>query len=794
MGRIRSRNIPADASDTHDGQDRSKPRKSRTDHVVQYLNIVIVVLALALAALHYEEIQDFLSVMRDSHSAGERSGDKTDKSSNMDIPENQREESMGDPECKERYATAEQHFRAGRIQHGLEELMACAEDYPQNANVAWDIGVTLARVHDHENALSWMDQAINVNPQKASYYQGAAVVAKRFKAPQRAEGYLTRLMEIVLRLQPGTWQDTLTMSVSESPDDIVWIKDEDPSALVHMQTLLQVYLQTQNVYLADCTFKILTKLKPEEHELQRRYADFLIGNGLVYDGFDVLMVDLRQHISDTYPPDTDDYGFANVHALLFLLGGLDSHVTNLARSLLLAKDDNVLTTLHSNCKVTAFDFPSGRATVGALAARDLLYRCIDEQGVLGHVQNLDASIDSSNGFGFSPLHYASLFGDKRLLGDVVNMKPIMHMKTTLGQTALHTAVARGNVNLASALILSGVPTNAKDMRGYTMLDVACLHRYIADNITELLGGAVCNTSYLEVRTAPVSTGNRKLIPQGWHSDAKRPVDSTCDFDVRENLTTEELIFDYLALQRPVLIRNSIAGPSWDVFRQKWARNTIANTYAAEQFPVGSIPYATAFGGNVTDMPLSEYLQYMDRVRKSTSKKQRRPDYIFSSIKAGSPLVKDLRVPGVFNPAQTEIVVQNMQFFVGPAGSGAPMHYHRAAYNVLVAGRKKWVLLPPRSAVYSKRHPKDFFAKDVPKMEANGAPVHRCIQEAGDVVFVPAMWGHATLNLEESIGYASEFIWGSDEFSLADELLESDGDGDAKGTDPEEIPGLPSHDA
>lgn len=59
----------------------------------------------------------------------------------------------------------------------------------------------------------------------------------------------------------------------------------------------QVYLQTQNIYLADCTFKILTKLKPEDHELQRRYADFLIGNGLIYDGIDVLMVDLRRHIS-----------------------------------------------------------------------------------------------------------------------------------------------------------------------------------------------------------------------------------------------------------------------------------------------------------------------------------------------------------------------------------------------------------------------------------------------------------------------------------------------------------------
>ena len=41
------------------------------------------------------------------------------------------------------------------------------------------------------------------------------------------------------------------------------------------------------------------------------------------------------------------------------------------------------------------------------------------------------------------------------------------------------------------------------------------------------------------------------------------------------------------------------------------------------------------------------------------------------------------------------------------------------------------------------------------------------------MFVPGTWGHATLNLEESVGYASEFVWGGDEFSLSEELLEKD---------------------
>ena len=32
----------------------------------------------------------------------------------------------------------------------------------------------------------------------------------------------------------------------------------------------------------------------------------------------------------------------------------------------------------------------------------------------------------------------------------------------------------------------------------------------------------------------------------------------------------------------------------------------------------------------------------------------------------------------------------------------------------------------------------------------------CVQEAGDALYVPTNWGHATINVEESIGIAHEF--------------------------------------
>jgi oxalate decarboxylase/phosphoglucose isomerase-like protein (cupin superfamily) len=48
---------------------------------------------------------------------------------------------------------------------------------------------------------------------------------------------------------------------------------------------------------------------------------------------------------------------------------------------------------------------------------------------------------------------------------------------------------------------------------------------------------------------------------------------------------------------------------------------------------------------------------------------------------------------------------------------------------------------------------------LPTVAAEDSPME-CVQEAGDVIFVPRHWGHAVLNLQTTIGYALEFptVW------------------------------------
>ena len=47
---------------------------------------------------------------------------------------------------------------------------------------------------------------------------------------------------------------------------------------------------------------------------------------------------------------------------------------------------------------------------------------------------------------------------------------------------------------------------------------------------------------------------------------------------------------------------------------------------------------------------------------------------------------------------------------------------------------------------------------IQSMVAANATLYTCDQHAGDVLVLPDLWGHLTLNLETSVGVAQEFAW------------------------------------
>eukprot|EP01052_Picozoa_sp_SAG31_P036601 SAG31_NODE_4597_length_3105_cov_2.095143_2_plen_466_part_00 len=117
----------------------------------------------------------------------------------------------------------------------------------------------------------------------------------------------------------------------------------------------------------------------------------------------------------------------------------------------------------------------------------------------------------------------------------------------------------------------------------------------------------------------------------------------------------------------------------------------------------------------------------------------------------------------------------MRLGVGGSGSGAPFHDHDViALNVAFAGRKRWLITRPcrptcripsmgGAALY---HPKMLLSEDRLPSAAlavlgAGGETWDCTQHPGEVIFVPEMFLHATINLEESVAVAVQCDDGAD---------------------------------
>ena len=95
--------------------------------------------------------------------------------------------------------------------------------------------------------------------------------------------------------------------------------------------------------------------------------------------------------------------------------------------------------------------------------------------------------------------------------------------------------------------------------------------------------------------------------------------------------------------------------------------------------------------------------------------------------------------------------------MGGPGSGSPVHFHNDAINYNVYGTKLWTLLPPPHAIYSRRHA----SVDLVQVQAEAAAANRtamrCVQRAGDLLYVPDGWAHGVLNLGATVGWANSFF-------------------------------------
>ena len=93
--------------------------------------------------------------------------------------------------------------------------------------------------------------------------------------------------------------------------------------------------------------------------------------------------------------------------------------------------------------------------------------------------------------------------------------------------------------------------------------------------------------------------------------------------------------------------------------------------------------------------------------------------------------------------------------LGGRHSGTQFHAHGPAFLLLAKGKKRWYMNKPghfpNASVATLHQPMTVFeSKILPSMTS--LPL-QCVQSAGDAIFVPDGWSHATINVEETLGVA-----------------------------------------
>lgn len=205
-------------------------------------------------------------------------------------------------------------------------------------------------------------------------------------------------------------------------------------------------------------------------------------------------------------------------------------------------------------------------------------------------------------------------------------------------------------------------------------------------------------------------------------------------------------------REPALFRGAAHG--WPLVT-KWSRSYLSRALGDFQCKVvrDSRPaYATE------TCSLAEYFERLSHLSTLT----------FSPTSAGErlpPFFDDVPLPNPF--FARERITAGFLYHANADGGSLP-HCHQDAYNILAQGRKRWVMYdadpdesPEGWALLRACHEEfgagtfatDWFSRGIEHIEARGITVYQCVQEPGDVVYIPEHFSHAVLNDSEVLGLA-----------------------------------------
>uniref|UniRef100_A0A8C5KDV5 JmjC domain-containing protein 8 n=1 Tax=Jaculus jaculus TaxID=51337 RepID=A0A8C5KDV5_JACJA len=236
---------------------------------------------------------------------------------------------------------------------------------------------------------------------------------------------------------------------------------------------------------------------------------------------------------------------------------------------------------------------------------------------------------------------------------------------------------------------------------------------------------------------------------GWRRGAAEVVteEERCTVERRADLTYAEFVQRY-AFLRPVVLQGLTDNSR---FRALCSREKLLASFGNN---VVRLSTANTYSYQKVDLPFQEYVEQLLRPQDPASLGNDTL-YFFgdNNFTEWAPLFQLYSAP----PFRLLGTTPAYSFGIAGAGSGVPFHWHGPGFSEVIYGRKRWFLYPPEKK--PEFHPNKttlaWLQDTYPSLAPSERPLE-CTIQAGEVLYFPDRWWHATLNLDTSV-FISTFL-------------------------------------
>lgn len=337
---------------------------------------------------------------------------------------------------------------------------------------------------------------------------------------------------------------------------------------------------------------------------------------------------------------------------------------------------------------------------------------------------------------------------------------------TMGSKKKQTNRSNGTVSQNGTKMSNGVTSERKrrknedstmvtktvQMSAFIVIIIAFVIMYRTDFSSVSSSGQNSSPSLDSSQDSKASQNSIQTDSTNWRPASKEAWklygSTKCTVDRRDasDLTVKEFEKEY-RFKKPVIVRFPNGAKDWTNPR-KWSLSSLKQEYGQWYVLSGNSLEIVRKGGN-GDVQ-SSFTEFVDSLMQDKDEIGE-PFYIFDRMFYNdSSLPRTLKPPKYF---EIKDGIDDSIFFLGASSSGVSFHKHADAWNGVIYGQKRWFLYPtthtPPGGVYPGFTQMEWYSKVYPSLTEDHAPME-CVQEAGEILYLPEGTYHGTINLGDTV--------------------------------------------